>query len=88
MRYYLDANSTLPCDNIVEYAKAFEGDGNPSSLHGDGQKAKKILTESKERIAKYFGSDPYDCYFVSCATEGITQLMQGYAEKNKKNRSL
>lgn len=43
--------------------------GNPSSLYAYGKEAKKILTESRQIVAKCIGAKAEEIYFTSCGTE-------------------
>jgi cysteine desulfurase len=43
--------------------------GNPSSLHGFGRKARKIISKSRKAVAKLINADPEEIVFTSGATE-------------------
>ncbi|MCR4831231.1 MAG: cysteine desulfurase NifS [Pseudobutyrivibrio sp.] len=49
--------------------------GNPSSLYSVGQKAKEVLEESRERIAKILGAKPREIYFTSGGSEADNQAI-------------
>ncbi len=60
--------------------------GNPSSLHMDGQSAKEIVDEAREKIANALGCDANEIYFTSCGTESDNWAIKGaaYAAKGRK----
>ena len=49
--------------------------GNPSSLHGIGQRAKAALDDARERIAKCIGCRPDEIYFTSGGSEADNQAI-------------
>lgn len=68
----------LPCFQTVW--------GNPSSLHYDGQIAKEMLTEAREKIAKALNCSASEIYFTSCGSESDNWAIKGaaYAAKGRK----
>ncbi|MCR5699572.1 MAG: cysteine desulfurase [Treponemataceae bacterium] len=79
---YCDWAATALFDKeIMENAlnKQLECNGNPSSVHAFGQKAKKILEESRKKAAKAFGVNEKSIFFTSGGTESnhlvITNLL-------------
>ena len=54
--------------------------GNPSSIHSAGQKAKKLLENSREIIAGLFGAEGKEIIFTSGGAEGNTLVIKGAAE--------
>lgn len=55
--------------------------GNPSSLHGKGHSAEKILKQTREDIAAEFGCRPEEVYFTSGGTESNNWAILGTARK-------
>jgi len=55
---YLDYAATTPLDPEVKTGmeQAFGAWGNPSSVHAEGRRAKALLEESRERVAKAIGA--------------------------------
>lgn len=51
--------------------------GNPSSVHGEGRKAKSLLETSRAAVATAFGADGADVIFTSSATEAAALAMEG-----------
>lgn len=49
--------------------------GNPSSLHGAGQKAAEALSEARKRIAARLGCDEKEIYFTSGGSEADNQAI-------------
>lgn len=52
-------------------------EGNPSSLHSFGQKAKYRLAQARQTVASYVGVRPQEVIFTSGGTEGINLLLRG-----------
>lgn len=72
-RIYLDHNATTRPDPRVCAAIAAELEqdwGNPSSMHWFGQRAAKLLEESREHVAAMLGADAAEVTFTSGGTEG------------------
>jgi len=53
--------------------------GNPSSIHSFGQAERKIIDDTKLKIATWLGVEAREVYFSSGATESINWAIQGYA---------
>lgn len=53
--------------------------GNPSSLHGAGQRAKEMLEEARAAIAACIGADPRGIYFTSGGSEADNQAIRSAA---------
>lgn len=71
-RVYLDYNATTPVEpEVIEaITEALrEAWGNPSSSYRPGQKAKEIISQSRESIAKMVGGCSDDIIFMSGGTE-------------------
>jgi cysteine desulfurase len=80
---YLDNNATtqpdpavvaemLPCLQTVY--------GNPSSMHGFGQEARRILDVARQRVASLIGAMPEEIIFTSGGTEANNHALWGAAE--------
>lgn len=84
---YLDNNATTqPLPEVVETVARHlrESYGNPSSRHGIGRRARKVLEDSREQIASILGAMPSEVLFTSGGTEsnnlailGLTTGRQG-----------
>ncbi len=59
--------------------------GNASSIHGAGQTSRRVLEESRERLAAALDCDPVEVVFTSGGTEsvnlGITGLYRARRER-------
>lgn len=77
--HYLDHAATTPLRPEVREAwlTASETIGNASSTHGAGQNARRLLEESRERVAAALDSDPIEVVFTSGGTESINLALQG-----------
>lgn len=58
--------------------------GNPSSLYGIGQTAKKAVEDSRANIAKNLGAEPKEIYFTSGGSESDNWAIKGVCSKLKK----
>lgn len=70
-RIYLDWNATTPLRREARAAleAALDVCGNPSSVHGEGRKARGILEAARSAVAKAVGAAPETVIFTSGATE-------------------
>ncbi|MBR5973768.1 MAG: cysteine desulfurase [Clostridiales bacterium] len=71
-RVYLDHAATTPMrPEVIDAMSAVMSDtfGNPSSLHREGQRAKKLMEEARESIATSLRCDPQEILFTSGGTE-------------------
>ena len=69
---YLDNNATTqPLPEVIETVALHlrESYGNPSSRHSLGRKARRVLEDSRDQIAKILGADPSELLFTSGGTE-------------------
>jgi cysteine desulfurase len=85
-RVYLDNSATTPTkkevlDAMIPYFS--EVFGNPSSIHGFGQEAKKVVNESRATIAKLMNADEKELYFTAGGTESDNWAVKGMARKLK-----
>ncbi|WP_380052028.1 cysteine desulfurase family protein [Falsihalocynthiibacter sp. SS001] len=78
-RAYLDWNATAPLRIEAREAMiaAMEVVGNPSSVHGEGRKAKALIEKSRAQVADLVGCDPQDIAFTSTATEAAQMWFAG-----------
>ena len=79
MRHYLDHAATTPLRPEARDAwlSAAETIGNASSTHGSGQDARRLLEESRERVAAVLDAEPIEIVFTSGGTESINLALQG-----------
>lgn len=64
---------------ILEHTKEF--DGNPESTHAMGRNAKKILEDSRKKIADSIGANPKNVIFLSGATEANNTVINAFRNK-------
>lgn len=79
MTVYLDHAATTPLrpearDAWLEASALL---GNASSIHGSGQLARRVLEESRERLAAVLDADPIEIVFTSGGTESVNLALQG-----------
>src|SRR4051812_43678291 len=77
-RTYLDHNATEP---IRPEAAAAVTDAlalaNPSSVHGEGRRARSALETARARVARLVGAEPGEVVFTSGGTEANNALRPG-----------
>lgn len=83
---YLDsAATTKPCraaaDAVMKTVEVF---GNPSSLHGAGLEAEKMLEQARKKLAARLGADEKGIYFTSGGTEANNLAVLGAAHMRAK----
>jgi cysteine desulfurase len=76
-RLYADYNATAPLLLQAREAmlQALDIGGNPSSVHGEGRAAKRLLEDSREVIATAIACAPDAITFTSGATEALQLAM-------------
>jgi cysteine desulfurase len=79
MPIYLDhaATSPMPPEVIAAYAEALAVVGNPASIHTQGQNAKRMLEEARERVAASVGADSVEVTFTGGGTEAVNLGIKG-----------
>ncbi|MDQ6632796.1 MAG: aminotransferase class V-fold PLP-dependent enzyme, partial [Verrucomicrobiota bacterium] len=79
---YFDYNATTPLDSKVREAMLPYLDeifGNPSSVHHVGRKARAILDDARDRVAKIWRAKPSEIIFTSGGTESSNLAIFGVA---------
>ncbi len=83
---YLDHAATTPM--LPEAVAAMTAEmvkvGNPSSLHGSGRKARRVVEEARETIAAALSAKPMDVVFTSGGTEANNLAIKGLYWARKK----
>jgi cysteine desulfurase len=76
---YLDHAATTPMlpEAVDAVAAALRDTGNPSSLHAAGRRARRVVEESRERIAAAVGAKPYEVVFTGGGTEADNLAVKG-----------
>jgi cysteine desulfurase len=79
---YLDHSATTPTDPEVLGAmmRYFANHyGNPSSIHGFGQEAKRAVDKARGQVAALIGADPAEIVFTGGGTEADNMALMGTA---------
>lgn len=76
---YLDHAASAPLRAVARDAwlAAAEQVGNASSVHGAGQAARRLLEESRERLAELMDCEPIEIVLTSGGTESINLALKG-----------
>ena len=76
---YLDNNATTrPLPAVVEAVTHALGDGfgNPNSVHGVGEQARRLVDDARSDVAALLSCRPTEVIFTSCATESINTALR------------
>ncbi len=87
-RIYLDYAATTPTDTeVIKTIQPYFFDkfGNPSSIHGFGQEARKAIEEAREKLAVSLMAKPEEIIFTSGGTESNNFVLFGVAYALRKN---
>ncbi len=78
---YLDNNASTKMDPEVEVAVREAGAcyGNPSSVHAEGRRARRLIEEAREETARLIGASPAEIFFTSGGTEANAMAVFGAA---------
>jgi cysteine desulfurase len=78
---YLDHNATTPLDPEVRGAMDLAASvfGNPSSVHAEGQRARRIVEEARDEVAALVGARPEEVVLTSGGTEANAMAILGVA---------
>lgn len=57
--------------------------GNPSSIYSIGRKNRKVVEESRAKVAKFINAKPNEIYFTSCGSESDNLAIKGIMMANK-----
>jgi cysteine desulfurase len=82
MTVYFDYNATTPLDPAVreEMLPYFDGIfGNPSSVHHVGRRARSLLDDARDRVARVWRCKPSEVVFTSGGTESNNLALFGVA---------
>jgi cysteine desulfurase len=86
-RVYLDWNATAPLRPAARAAAcaALDACGNPSSVHGEGRTARRLLEDARLHVAALVNADPRNVIFTSGGTEAnalaLTPVIEQAADK-------
>ena len=79
MSVYLDnaASTALVPQALAAMSDAWSRPGNPMSLHDAGRRARRLLEESRETIARCIGARPSEVIFTAGGTESDNLAVKG-----------
>jgi cysteine desulfurase len=84
-KIYFDYAATTPTDPAVIEAMQpyfFEKFGNPSSIHGFGQEARKAMEDARSKVASFLGAKTEEIVFTSGGTESNNSALFGVVWAN------
>lgn len=87
-KIYLDHHSTTPCDPRVSKLVRNVSEinfGNPSSSHGFGKAARRLVESARSDIAEHIGALPGEITFTSGATESNNLVLLGLLRGLREN---
>jgi cysteine desulfurase len=85
-RFYLDENATTQIDRGVSAVMAGLAEGilgNPSSLHGEGRRARGEIDAARDTVAAWLGAKPSEIIFTSGGTESCNLAILGLARGHR-----
>ncbi|HEY7111738.1 MAG TPA: cysteine desulfurase family protein [Thermoanaerobaculia bacterium] len=86
---YLDNNASTKVDPEVRAAveRALGLDGNPSSIHSAGRRARRAVEEARDEVARLVGASPEEIFFSSGGTEANAMAIFGAARADAPARA-
>src|SRR3989338_7439871 len=86
-RVNLDHLATTPLLPEVQQVMAAVEEGNPSSIHQAGQRARQRLEQARKQVAALLNAKPEEIFFTSCGTESNNWALRGLLAANKRKGS-
>jgi cysteine desulfurase len=89
VRIYLDHNATTPLDPEARAAILAALDGapaNPSSLHGEGRRARTVVEAARDQVAALLGGMREEIVFTASGTEADHVGLIGLARATRRRR--
>jgi cysteine desulfurase len=80
---YASATPVLP-EVKAAMAAALDGQGNPSSIHEAGRRARQALENARAQVAGLISAKPEEIHFTSCGTESNNWAIRGLLAANKR----
>jgi Cysteine sulfinate desulfinase/cysteine desulfurase and related enzymes len=76
---YMDYNASSPirAEAAAAAGAALQLGGNPSSVHGFGRAARRMMEDAREQVAASIGAAPREIVFTSGATEANNLALTG-----------
>jgi len=90
MPIYLDHAATSPLrpEVLAAYTAALPLVGNPSSIHGQGQAARELLEQGRDRVAASLGADTAEVVLTGGGTEAVNLGIKGLWWARKRARII
>lgn len=84
MIYFDTAATTKPTKEVIaDVTWCLENVwGNPSSIHTQGIEAKRLLEESRDKVAKFINAEPDEIIFTSSGSESNNLAIKGFLNAN------
>ncbi len=85
-RIYLDYAAGTPLLPEVKQAMAaaLEEQGNPSSIHADGRRARQLLERARVQVAELFNAAATEIFLTACGSESNSWALRGLFAANKR----
>ncbi len=83
---YLDNSATTAIDsNVLEVMHKIDKEiyGNPSSVHRQGQVARKAIEQARESLAMYLSAKPREIVYTSSGSESNNLAIRGVMKSKK-----
>jgi cysteine desulfurase len=94
VRVYLDWNASAPlrAEALAAVSAALDLTGNPSSVHGEGRAARRLIEQAREQVAALVGADARNVIFTSGGTEAnalaLSPSIENGSDKAPRDRLL
>ncbi|CAN5509061.1 cysteine desulfurase family protein [soil metagenome] len=87
---YLDHAATSPLrpEVLAAFTAALPLVGNPSSIHGQGQAARELLEQGRDRVAASLGADTVEVVLTGGGTEAVNLGIKGLFWARKRARII
>jgi cysteine desulfurase len=79
VRSYLDHAATTPmrAEAVAAVVAELTRTGNPSSVHGSGRAARRVVEDARELVAQRLGAEPAEVVFTGGGTEADNLAVKG-----------
>ncbi len=86
---YLDHNATTPlAPEVVKHMQELMGEyGNPSSIHREGKKTRKLIEEARRKVAQQISCTARRIVFTGCGSESNNLAIKGAAFANRDGKN-
>ncbi len=86
---YLDHNATTPlAPEVIQHMQELMGEyGNPSSIHKEGKKTRKLIEEARRKVAQQINCTAKRIVFTGCGSESNNLAIKGVAFAHRKRKN-